>query len=141
MLPASFMQMETFWYSIAYMINLCIDRVLFSLGEFILVNAVECWRAYTKGICNLHDEFEETEVDHIDHNFAPKYCHLKLAGSIMKYWLQFYHNQSMIPPCLKAKSPSGLTVSQVSLNVYTTSMHLYLLRDNTMLAKSEYNQL
>ena len=33
--------------------------------------------------------FEETEVDHIGHNFVPKYCRLKLAGSIMKYWLYF----------------------------------------------------
>ena len=31
-----------------------------------------------KGTCNLHDEYEETEVD----------C-LKLAGSIMKYWFYF----------------------------------------------------
>ena len=37
-----------------------------------------------KGTCNLRDELEETEVDHIGHNFVPKFCRLKLAGSIMK---------------------------------------------------------
>ena len=42
-----------------------------------------------KGICNLHNKFKETEVDHIGHNFVPKYCRLKLASSIMKYWLYF----------------------------------------------------
>ena len=44
-----------------------------------------------KGICNLHDEFEEIEADHIGHNFTPKYCHLKLAGCKMKYWLYQFH--------------------------------------------------
>ena len=43
-----------------------------------------------KGTCNLHNEFEETEVDHIGHNFAPKYCCLSyIVGGIMKYWLFF----------------------------------------------------
>ena len=46
-------------------------------------NPVGHWRAgaYTKK--NML-----TEVDHIDHKFT-KYCHLKLAGSVMKYWLYF----------------------------------------------------
>ena len=60
-----------------------------SFIEFISVNAVERWRAYKKATCNLHDEFKETEVDHVGHNFASKYCRLKLAGSVMKYWFYF----------------------------------------------------
>ena len=46
MLSASVMQMEAFWHNVAtYVINLC---VVFSLNEFILVNTVRRWRAYTK---------------------------------------------------------------------------------------------
>ena len=79
--------MEKFWCNIPiYVINLCVDRVLFSLIEFISVNAVGRWRAYTKGTFNLYDEFEETEVDHVDHNFASKYYRLKLAG-VFKSWV------------------------------------------------------
>ena len=40
MQPASFMQTERFWHNVAtYMINLCVDHVLFSLIEFISVKA------------------------------------------------------------------------------------------------------
>ena len=79
------MQMERFWYNIAtYMINLYVDRVLFSLTEFVSVNLVGRCREYIKETCNVLNEFEETEVDHVGpsvgHNFAPKYCCLKLVG-------------------------------------------------------------
>ena len=62
------------------MINLCVDRVCYF---HLLVNLVGRWRAgvYTKG--NML-----TEVDHIGHKLA-KYCRLKLAGSVMIYWLYF----------------------------------------------------
>ena len=37
MLPASFMQIERLWCNVAtYVINLCVDRVLFSLIEIYL---------------------------------------------------------------------------------------------------------
>ena len=80
MLPASFIQMERFWRNIAtYVINLCVDRVLFSfIGKSGW--ALEHW-TYTKR--NML-----TEVDHIGHKFVKYYC-LKLAGSVMKYWLYF----------------------------------------------------
>ena len=60
------MQMERFWYKIAtYMINLYVDRELFSLTEFVSVNLVGHCREYIKETCNLHDEFEEIEIDHV----------------------------------------------------------------------------
>ena len=87
MLSASVMQMEAFWHNVAtYVINLCVVFHLMNLTQLIQLGAE---RHTQKGTCNLHNEFEETEVDHIGHNFAPKYCHLKLAGSTMKSWLYF----------------------------------------------------
>ena len=59
MLPASFVQTERFWCNAAtYVINLCVDWVLFSLIEFI--NLVGAGGHTQKGICNLHNEFKET---------------------------------------------------------------------------------
>ena len=57
--------------------------VLIVCSFHLSVNPVGCWRAgaYTKR--NML-----TEVDHIGHKLA-KYCLLKLAGSVMKYWLYF----------------------------------------------------
>ena len=79
MLPASFIQMERFWRNIAtYVINLCVDRFTYWLIR-LGTGGLGHTRAYTK-------RSMLTEVDHIGHKFA-KYCHLKLAGSVMKYWL------------------------------------------------------
>ena len=67
--------MERFWCDIAaYVINLCVDHFTYSVGH---------WRAgpYTKR--NMM-----TEAGHIGHTFA-KYCRLKLAENVMKYWLYF----------------------------------------------------
>ena len=69
--------MERFWYNIAiYVTNLCVDHVL-------SVNLVGGWKGGTYTKRNIL-----TEVDHIGHKFAT-YCCLKLAGSVMKYWLYF----------------------------------------------------
>ena len=76
MLPASFMQMKRFWHNVAiYVINLCVDLImhcfhLLNLSQLMQLGA----EGYTqKGTCNLHNEFEDTEDDHVDHNFVPNY--------------------------------------------------------------------
>ena len=61
----------------------------FHLVNLSLLIWLGAGREYIKETCNLHNEFEETEVDHVGpsvgHNFAPKYCCLKLAGVLKNY--------------------------------------------------------
>ena len=88
--PVSFMQTEYFGATLQPMRSTCVLIVccfqLLNLSQLMWLGAVGHTQ---KGTCNLHNKFEELEVDHIGHNFAPKYCCLKLAGSIMNDWLHF----------------------------------------------------
>ena len=78
--PASFMQMKTFLCNIATCVLI---MCCFHLLNLSLLMWLDAEGNTQKGTCNLYDKFEETEVDHMGHNFAPKYCRLKLAGSII----------------------------------------------------------
>ena len=61
MLPASFIQMERLWRSIAtYVINLCVDHVVFTY-RLIRLGA---------GGWGIHKRNMLTEVDHIGHKFG-----------------------------------------------------------------------
>ena len=69
------------WKDFGATLHICDQLVCWSFR--LLVNPVGRRRAgaYTKR--NML-----TDVDHIGHKLA-KYCHLKLAGSVMKYWFYF----------------------------------------------------